>query len=298
MSFSNWMSLLKDDVKLVDVVMPGSHNSGCRKMMSLANCQDGSLAEQFRYGVRQFCIRIDTNRLTKKIVYGHSAIKGLPIEPDLSELRRVMDENPSEFLILDFRKYGDDKLGPFEFKCHADTAKVNEIIARTIEPSKYAFTDFDDIRNVTMGDIRKSGKRYVLLNEELEYDYSVKFPYMNPWTPDRHGRKIETFVKRATEVFDQEKKNGIFVLQTQQTGGPGTEIGIVSPRKLNRDMYNHFDTIIDSIKNNPKYLSMVNVMCGDYMTADFFKAKKIIALNLLKGNVAEDKLDEFNGLVK
>lgn len=298
MSFSNWMSLLSDEVKLVDIVMPGSHNSGCRKMIPLANCQDGSLAEQFRYGVRQFCVRIDTNRLTGKIVHGHSAIKGLPIEPDLRELRQVMDENPSEFVILDFRKYGDDQLGPFKFKCHADTDKVNSIIERTLEPSKYALTDFENINDVTMGDIRKSGKRFVLLNSDLEYKYSVDFPYENPWSSERHGKEVAVFVKRATEVFDQCEKKGIFVLQTQQTGGPGTDVGIASPRKLNKGILPHYDVIIDSIKNNPKYLGMVNVICGDYMTEDYFKAKKIIGLNLLKGNVDETKLDEFNKLVK
>lgn len=297
MSFSNWMSLLKDEVKLVDVVMPGSHNSGCRKMISIANCQDGSLAEQFRHGVRQFCIRIDTNNLTEKIVHGHSAIKGLPIEPDLKELRQVMDENPSEFVILDFRKYGDDKLGPFTFKCRADKNKVNEIIEKTLNPSEYALTDFEDINDITMGDIRKAGKRFVLLNSDLEYNYSVDFPYENPWSPERHGREVSVFVKRATEVFDQCEKKGIFVLQTQQTGGFGTDIGIVSPRKLDKGMRQHYGKIIDNIKNNPKYLSLVNVICSDYMSKDFFKAKKIIGLNLFKGNIDENKLDEFKKLV-
>ena len=28
MIYKNWMSYIKDDVKLCDVVMPGSHNTG------------------------------------------------------------------------------------------------------------------------------------------------------------------------------------------------------------------------------------------------------------------------------
>ena len=138
----------------------------------------------------------------------------------------------------------------------------------------------------------------MLLNSDLEYKYSVDFPYENPWSPERHGREASVFVKRATEVFDQYEKKGVFVLQTQQTGNFGTDIGIANPRKLDKGLRPHYDVIIDSIKNNPKYLSMVNVICGDYMTEDYFKAKKIIGLNLLKDNVDEAKLDEFNKLVK
>lgn len=299
MSFSNWMSLLKDEAKLVDIVMPGSHNSGCRKMiLPVANCQCGDLAEQFRYGVRLFSVRLDMNLFKNKVVYSHSLIRGLPFENDLKTLRKIMDENPSEFFILDIRDYGHDRFGPFSFYFHADFDKVDALIEKHLEPSKYALTDFESIADVTMGDIRKSGKRFLLMNDSGDYKYSVSIPNQNPWSSERHGRLASVFAERATEVFDQFDTDGIFILQTQQTCGFGTDIGISNPLKIDRIFRPHYDTIINNIKNNPKYLEKVNVISSDYMSKDDFKAKKIIALNLLKGNVDENKINEFNKLVK
>lgn len=299
MSFSNWMSLLKDEAKLVNIVMPGSHNSGCRKMiMPIANCQCGDLAEQFRYGVRLFSIRLDMNLFKNKVVYSHSLIRGLPIENDLKALRKIMDENPSEFFILDIRDYGRDHFGPFSFNFHADFDKVDALLEKTLEPSKYALNDFENIADVTMGDIRKSGKRFLLMNDNSEYKYSVKVPNENPWSTERHGRLAPVFAERATEVFDQYEKKGIFILQTQQTCGFGTELGITTPARTEKSLRPYYERIINKIKENPKYLDMVNVVSSDYMSKDDFKAKKIIALNLLKGNVEESKIEEFNNLIK
>ncbi len=298
MNFANWMSALKDDVKLVDVVMPGSHNSGCRNIIELANCHDGSLAEQVRYGVRQFCIRTDTNRITKKPVFSHSIIKAGLLENDFKELRSVLDENTSEFLILDIREYGDEHFGPFTYKCKSDTNKIDGLIEKYLAPEKYALTDFRKISDVTMGDIRKNGKRYLIINGDEEYKFSKNCDYENPWSPERHGRKAEVFAERATEVFDNVEKNGIFVLQTQQTGGFGTEIGLVTPRKADKTFRPYYDVIINKIKNNSLYLEKVNVISSDYMTEDYFKAKRILSLNLMKGNIKKECEEEFTELVR
>ena len=298
MKLSDWMSGIRDDVKLIDVVMPGSHNSGTRGMMAMACCQDGSLAEQFRYGVRQFSVRLDTNRITKKIVFSHSCIRGVTLEEELSELKKVMDENPSEFSIIDIRPYGNDSIGPFKFRCYADTQEIDRLLEKYLEPSKYALTDFEKISDVTMGDIRKAGKRYLLLNEEREYKYSVCCDYKNPWSSERHGRRAETFAERATEVYDSEEKKGIFVLQTQQTAGPGTEVGLDSPRRQVKKMIPFYPRIIEKIRKNPKYLEMANVISSDFMSGDDFRAKLIISLNIDKHNVKEEMAEEFAELVK
>ena len=60
MIYKNWMSYIKDDVKLCDVVMPGSHNTGSYGMAWTGCCQDGDIYDQFCYGVRHYCMRLDT----------------------------------------------------------------------------------------------------------------------------------------------------------------------------------------------------------------------------------------------
>lgn len=296
MNFSSWMSLIKDNVKLIDVVIPGSHNSGSRRMIAAACCQRSTLAEQFRHGVRQFCLRLTTSKLTGKIVFCHSVITGVSLEDELKELGKVMDENPTEFVILDVCEYCDEKFGPITFKFRADPREVDRLFEKYLNTSKYALTDFEKISDITMGDIRKRGKRFLLINKKAEYRYSVNCDYKNPWSPERHGRLAPTFVERATEVFDSEEKNGIFVLQTQQTAGFGAEVKLAPPKKLDRIIKPYYPRIFEKIKENPKYLSLVNVISSDFMAENDYKIKLILELNLLKDNVIN--CDEFNKLIE
>lgn len=296
MNFSNWMSCIKDEVKLVDVVMPGSHNSGSRRMIAQACCQHATLAEQFRHGVRQFCLRLTTSKITKKIVFCHSVITGVSLEGELKELRKAMDENPSEFVIFDVCEYCDEKVGPITFRFRAEPKEVDRLFEKYLGASEYALTEFEDISDVTMDDIRKSGKRFMIINEKKEYKYSVNCGYKNPWSPERHGRLAPTFVERATEVFDKEEKNGIFVLQTQQTAGFDAEVKLAPPNKLDKIIKPYYPRIFEIIKSNPKYLSLVNVVSGDFMAENEYKIKLILELNLHKNNVADvEKMREIIG---
>lgn len=297
MIYSEWMSYIKDDVKLRDVVMPSAHNAGSFKMKPIACCQDGDLSQQFEYGVRHFCVRIDTDK-NGQIVFCHGMLKGQPFEPEMMKLRKVMDENPSEFIILDIREYQPQKFGPLELKFHADPKKVDDILERSIEPSKYAFTDFENISDVTMGDMRKSGKRFIMINYCEEYKYSVNCPHILPWEKKRHGKRAYEFVTEATDFFDTCDTSGFYWFQTQQTPNFGTDIGIVFPRKLDKALRWHFKALINNIASNPKYLAKANIISGDFMTEDHFKVREILNLNLKKNNIIEYLRDEYKSRLK
>ncbi len=295
MNVLNWMSAVDDNVKLTDIIMPGSHNAGCRNMIALAECQSGDLAEQAACGVRYFDIRLDTYR--GKPVFAHSMIMGVPIEGDLAALRFFLERSPSEFLIIEIGGYGDEHFGPYTHKCRVDTAQVGELLEHYLECSRYALTDFESIADVTMGDIRRSGKRFLLINKKEEFPYGKNCDFVSPWSPERHGRKAETFAARTAEVFDQTEKKGIFVLQTQQTGGFGTEIGLASPKKLNRAFGSHFDTVTDIIRRNPLYLQKANVILGDYWLDNPDRIRKVLALNSDKGNISSCYAEEFKKML-
>lgn len=292
MIYSEWMSYIKDDVRLCSVVMPSAHNAGSFKIGPTGCCQDGDLAQQFEYGIRHFCVRLDTNK-KGEIIFCHGITKGMPCEAELMKLRKVMDENPSEFFILDIREYQPQNFGPIKLRFHADPKKVDEILERCLEPSKYAFTDFEHIGDVTMGDMRKSGKRYILLNYCEEYKYSVNCPHILPWDKKRHGKPAFKFVTEATDFFDTHDTSGLYWFQTQTTPNFGTETGFVIPRKLDKVLRWHFKALINTIANTPKYLARANIISGDFMTEDYYKSREILNLNLNKNNVIEDKRDEY-----
>lgn len=299
MIYNNWMSYIKDDVKLKNLIIPSAHNAGSYGMKDTACCQDGNLKEQFEHGIRHYCLRMKDDKKTGKIVLCHGLSKGHPLDEVLPKLREAMDENPTEFFILDIREYQPQQIGPVTLRYHADPSKVDEILEKYLEPSKYAFTEFENIGDTTMGDIRKSGKRFLMINYREAYKYSVNCPSILPWDKKLFGRHSHDFAANATVFFDTDDTEGIYWFQTQQTPNLGTDIGFITPRRLDKKLRWHFKAIINRIANTPSYLSKANVIAGDFMTADYYKSREILKLNLIKNNVIEDKREEFlNGLTE
>ena len=292
MIFKSWMSYLKDDVKITDVVMPSAHNACSYELNAMGCCQSGDLFEQFSHGVRHFCIRLDTDR-KGEIVVCHGVSKGGPFKRDLNDMRRMLEENDSEIFIFDIREYYNQKFGPVTLKFKADINQMNDLLEEYIQPSKYAFTDFDDINNVTIGDIRQSGKRYILYNFEKAYKFSVNCEYDFPWDKRINGLKAEGFSKEVTKLFDLGKPTGLNWFQIQQTPNLGTEIGVKTPKSLDVKLRPYFKNIIDDVANNEKHLSRANIIASDFMTEDFMKSSLILKLNLSKNNIKEELRDDF-----
>ncbi len=294
--FKNWMSYLKDDVKVIDVVMPSAHNACSYDLNVTGRCQNGNLYEQFSHGVRHYCIRLDTDK-KGNIIVCHGISKGGPFVNDLKSIKKMLDENDTEFFIFDIREYYDQKFGPITLKFRADVNKMNDLLEEYIKPSEFAFTDFTDINEVTVGDIRKAGKRYILYNFEKAYKYSVNCEYDFPWDKRINGLKAEVFSKEVTKLFDLGKMTGLNWFQIQQTPNLGTEIGIATPKKLDVKLRPYFKDIIRQIELNKKYLKRANIIASDFMTEDYMKSSEILKLNLSKNNIVEEKTDEFSSLL-
>ncbi len=293
MIYKEWMKYLKDDVKITDVIMPGTHNAGSYGMTALGCCQDGTLYTQFAYGVRHFCIRFTSDK-KNRIVLSHGLAKGRPLDEALQDMRKMIDENDSEFFIFDMREYYNQKIGPFSFTYPVDDKEVTMKIERFLDPQKYAFTEFERIGDVTMGDIRRSGKRYIIINYRNAYQpWSTQCEHILPWSSERHGKKAATFAKEVLSHFDEQQTDGIYWFQTQLTPGFGTENGLKTPRTLEKKLLPYYQSILDAIAANPFYLASANVISGDFMTADYSKCREIIKLNIPKGNIRDELKEEF-----
>ncbi len=292
MIYADWMSYIKDDAKITKVAMPGSHNAGSYGMGRQACCQDDNLYTQFLYGIRQFCIRLNT-RKDGTICLAHGLNNGVPFEEVLQDLRRALDYNDTEFIVLDIRHYYDQVIGPITLRYKADPQKVDALFDKYLNPAEYALCDFDDIGKVTMGDIRKAGKRFIIINEFRDYKYSVDCPCIFPWDPAVFGLKAPKFAKATVNYFDKFETEGFYWFQTQMTPNIGTEIGIRSPRKLDEQLRPYYGEIIRDIEISPERLAKVNIVAGDFMSKDYLKVRKIIGLNIPKGIVKEGLEEEF-----
>lgn len=290
--YKNWMSYIRDDAKITRIAMPGSHNSATMAMNKFACCQKGTLYEQYCYGLRMFDIRLKANKKGELIV-AHGVMNGISAERAFLDLKRIIDET-DEFIIIGLRTYMNQKIGPVKLSYDGNSAETSRLIRTCLNPEKYALTDISDIANLTLGDIRKSGKKYIIINENAEYDYSVNCPMPYPWESDVYGYKPEKFAKTILKYFDEVESEGFFVFQTQQTPNPGTENGWTKwPDDLDEMIRPFIPQIVSDIAANPRWLEKVNIIVGDFMTKDYMKTNEILSLNLLKGIVKDELKEEF-----
>lgn len=297
MFFKNWMSYLKDDAKITKIVMPGSHNAQTAGMNKLGRCQCGSLYEQYLCGVRYFDIRIKSDR-KGRLFAAHGIIKGMPAEEVFASLEKILDES-DEFFIIDLKTYMNQRFGPIKLSYNSNTDETNRLITEYLNPEKYALTDFDDIRNVTMGDIRKSGKKYIITNSDKEYVYSSDCPLEGPWDPVVYGFEPEKFIKEIQNYLLNIESEGFFWFQTQQTPNPGTPNGWKSwPDDLDKPIRKLFPQLIADIAADPVKLERINIIAGDFMSQDYMKASLILGLNLLKDNVKDELREKFENCIK
>lgn len=292
MFYKEWMKYIRDDVKLTQAVMPGTHNSGSYGMISFACCQDDDMYTQFAYGVRHFCIRYH-EIVKNKIVLSHGVAMGKPLTHALKSMRRMIEENDSEFFIFDMREYNPQPVGPFTFVSKANEDLMAKLLNEYLNADELCFTDYEHISEITFEKIRRSGKRFVILNYRDAYPWCRgSYGTVSPWNPELHGKRAEVFAKEVFSHFN-EQTDGLFWFQTQQTPGFDAEVGMATPKKLDKSLRPYYKGIIDTIKNNEDYLRRVNVISGDFMTQDYSKCREIIRLNLFKDTVREDFRETF-----
>lgn len=129
-----WMSnaLDIDKLKLTDIVWPGTHNSGMDKKApnyelvigNWTTCQNDSFAWQLANGARVFDIRLGytAGRDQSIFYFHHNGYRSHRVLDELIDaVSTFLDQNPDEFIILDFHQLGDgDK--PFAAK------KLNDVL--------------------------------------------------------------------------------------------------------------------------------------------------------------------------
>ncbi len=292
MFYKNWMSYIKDEAKITKIAMPGTHNSGTMGMSKLARCQNGSLFEQYQYGVRFFDIRLKADRKGRLFV-AHGIMKGMPAQLAFESLKMILEES-DEFFIIKMMTYMNQQIGPFKLSYKGNKDETSRLIREYLSPEKYALTGYGDISNLTIGDIRKSCKKYIIINENKEYDFSNDCPVLGPWSSEVYGYKPEKFSKEIVNYLRNLDTDGFFWFQTQQTPNLGTENGWSKwPDDLEKLAKPYFPGIIAEIAADPKLVEKVNIVAGDFMTADYMKANEILSLNLHKGIVKDEMIEEY-----
>lgn len=290
MFYENWLTYIVDDAKITKVAIPGAHNSGTKGMNVTACCQNGTPLDQYRYGVRKFGIRLSQKK--NKLYIAHGIMKGMTADEAFSYFGEIVS-NYDDFFILDIRAYQKQTVGPFTLSNHSDPELVDELIDKYLQPEKYALTDIPDLKALTVGDIRKSGKKYVIHHADKEYKFSRDIKLLEPWDPVVFGLKPERFAKECVNYLRELDSDGFFWFQSQQTPNIGTENGLKWPKALDEEDRIYFPQIIEEIASDPVLLDKVNIIAGDFMTRDHMKENYILWLNLLKNIVKPELREEY-----
>ena len=257
-----WMSYIHDDTKISDISIPGTHDSGATHSIFdvSGKCQDLSVKQQLRVGVRFFDLRLQLVNDEFKIV--HSFVKqNLSFKKVMKDLSNFINENNSEFIIISLKKEASDKNSTLDFKdkLTSDLNEYKDVISFDKELPEY----INDAR----------GKIYIFDRYGLDYGIPLSnwsddtsFEVNNYYVQDNYcisdlKEKQEDIIK----AIDYKNSNDNIVINFTSCyldyGFPPTYAGS-SANKINPWFYDYIN------ESNMK----LGIVVMDFMTIDLAKA--------------------------
>lgn len=307
--YTNWQSYIDDDVRFLDVVTPGSHDSGTNGLGDLYRTQNSGYYDQLSAGVRYFDVRVAEFQGTVRSVHANSGApltssnaNGVPFQDILNDINRFIEENPSEVIILDFQHIWND------FSSVVLPMIVSNLPSQAILNKSLS----QDLSNLTMGQLREWKINLILVvNDEQSYspDFSANnFLYertqylLSPYDSGNHG-STSGLISAFAGYIAQRDSNKIFVLQSQRTGN----ISNFTIYELEADLRSYANDYARSLslEKNQSLLSSINIIMRDFVADDGFGASEsaqttmqsILFLNVYKGNISADKLNYYKILL-
>ena len=298
-----WMGMIDDDALVTEIVMPGSHDSGTYGMLFLGETQSLSFGDQMRSEARYFDVRIRRTGEGELRFY-HSILTSENGYGDfLSDAVRFLEENPTEFLILDYQHR--DPAGDRESDNTLFSMLLDALGEERILCAPDGMSDLDYVDSLTLGEAR--GKVLVTFGADArstDYDFVMvrdsdggtragsvlHSPY-----DERNDVQSEEYVNRVFGEYIAQYSaydGGICVLQTQLLAG--NDNGFV-PQSMEEVHNPNVTAWIKSCKDDPDLLAALNVIMRDYLTPR--KCIDIIELNKYKNFVAEEHASAFDALV-
>lgn len=297
-----WMSYISDEVLVSEVVMPGSHDAGTTGADKMWETQHSAIGAQLKAGVRYFDCRaskpISGDTDTYYFVHADSnkpVIEnacGQPVKESMEAVKAFVESNPDEVVVLDFQHVW-----------NATEDGLAELIQNTLPMEKVLNkTDAQDPTTVTFGRMRELGKNIIIiynstegkLCEDRNWLYERSVYLQSDYQGSEHKGDTDRLKAQWEKYFEAKKEGVFFVLQSQLTGSP-----LEDREALIRPVLD--DYLKNTVATDAGKLADVNVVMKDFVAddvADCAVSSKaaihtILSLNVDKGNVKADKLEEF-----
>jgi len=179
---ASWMSFIRDDVRLIDLVIPGSHDSATYSMRGatrpFVQTQSYNLLGQLVYGIRYLDLRVKWSRGRPVIV--HNFITGHATETLLrTQVAPFVRRFASEVVILDFQE-----LAP---RCRH---RVIEQLREHLDADRWALPRARFSPALTLGEVRAGGHRLLVIFGEMG-DAEFRRAEREGWLPEWVFRREE-----------------------------------------------------------------------------------------------------------
>lgn len=296
----HWMSYLKDEAVLSEVVMPGAHDAGTLGSDVAWETQKGDIGEQLYAGVRYFDVRVSYNTKENANMFVHANSDdyvlpfafGVMFSDGLADISSFIAENKEEIIILDFQhtwaKYEEGVIAQLEKELDMSKVLTKE--------------NCDNPSELTMGDMRRLGKNVIIIYKEGNNGLCDQKNYLferseflqSDYDGNIHKKSADELIAHFDTYYEAKKDGVFFVLQSQLTGSP-----LMEREKSIRNKANAFVRALAKEENAQK-LAKTNIVMRDFITSDIDGAessdttvKSIVILNAVKGMIKEDKLEMF-----
>lgn len=194
------------------------------------------------------------------------------------EIREFIDKNPSEFIILDFQHFRNQ---PYE--------QMTQIIEEILLPDKYALKRPLDILTMTMGDIRKTLAKHIVvwgshssyLNLDKDYIYYRGETLFSPYVESFHNQSEQTLINEGFDHYYSLQDERFFVLQSQKTGNT-SDLSRISIFANEQRFLPFAEEFIEGLQTHSR-LHDTNIIMRNFLNDE--KTKSIIDLNLYKNTI-------------
>ena len=287
---SQWMSMIKDDTLLKNVVIPGAHDAGTMGLPYLAETQDRDTAEMLACGTRYLDLRVSKTKDGELKIY-HGPFKGVTLDSVLEQISQFLSENTTETLILDFQH--------FDGNAEADV-KTKVLAALPVIRAEGNFVEFVD--KLTLGEVRgkclilwgaESADSDVFLRRNNDAGTVAQSALHSYYEGSLNKKSSKNYIEEALPHYIdlyKQQGSGLFVLQGQLTDG----LFVFGPHFREATHNKKMNAYVEGLKDSAD-LGIINIIMRDYVTPH--KNCLTLQLNLTKGTVKSDSTAAFQQML-
>ena len=297
-----YMSCLKSDAKLGEIVMLGAHDAGTVGQNDLACTQHSDFGKMLDAGVRYFDCRVTDVNGEPSFVHGNTdsvfwpSPKHLTLAEACDDIVAFVAEYPSEVIVLDFQ--------------HTWASTEDKVIA--LLEQKLGGIALDKSlaavpSEVTLGQMREWGKNVVIVyrtpekceqkdflyerEEYLQSEYNSGIHSIPSRDKNKYEEKYPLLIAEWDKYIAGKSEGKLFVLQSQITA-----TGWLAEAEAKfRPIANDWLADLEKAENADK-LAAINIVMRDFVADDDIGSERasdevfkiVVKLNAAKGLVAPE----------